>query len=200
MSYPPVRYWPIYKGKKPTLVSSICFAPLSHGAMPEAVRFMAYSSPKIRDGSPLTQEAIDFWLDFTKRMFRRPECPKFTMRKLKESRVIYRLETKGLSYKQGLLYLTWFRYPQEFPDIVAELFKRKVDGDTDEILFLKLQQIHDEVVMGKFKLMYDSIGGHGLMYRYPAWNSKPEDLKPITIERFVHNIKNPPTTVQAYFL
>lgn len=179
------------------MVSSVCFAPLGYSnPMPDVVRFMAYVSPKTFAGKQ-SQEAIDFWLDFTKRMFRRPECPKFFIRKLKDNRILYRLNTKGLTYKQGLLYLTWFRYPQEFPDVVQGLYDRKVKEDTDDTLFVKLQQIHDEHVSGKFKCIWPDTG-HMLMCKYLGYGGEA-NAKPITIERFVHNIKNPPATVHAYF-
>jgi hypothetical protein len=187
---PFVNYWRINKGQKAAHRNYVCFGQMNGEKCPDAIRYVAPLGK-------LTEGALEFYLNFMVRILRRPESPKFTLRKLK-GKVLYRLDTKGLSYIHALFYLSWFRYVHEMPELVNELFARKQDGDDDETLFRKFQEVHDDAVAGKVKVAYNGISGHGLRYSYRGY-SGVSPTNPITIERLVENIKKKPATVHAYF-
>jgi hypothetical protein len=192
-SIPFVNYWRIKKSSKPDHRNYVCFGQMRSEGCPDAVRYVAPLG-KLNEG------ALDFYINFMVRILRRPESPKFMIRKLK-GKVLYRLETKGLGYIHALFYLSWFRYVHEMPELVNELFARKVEGDSDETLFIKFQQIHDDAIAGKVRVAYNGISGHGLRYAYGGYSAADgySAPNPITIERLVENIKKKPMTVHAYF-
>ncbi len=192
-----VHFWVINKGSKPVEhKNAACFASV-WGKKQDAIRYMAdYPAVFPEDGSP-TEEALNFYLAFMKRMLTRPGCAKWTMRKLKDNRIIFRLNTEGLKDKQCLFYLTWFRYVQEMPNFMFHLFKQKEKGDSDEVLFTKFQQIHYDCLAGKIRGCYPNTN-HGLISN-SSYDSDKSAGKPITIEKFEANIKENPKSVFAYF-
>ncbi len=204
MSYPHVEYWRLNKGdKKVKRCTGACFSGLNYNSgtkMPEAIRFVAKLPDKLLDGNPLKVEELDFFIRFTKQMLTRPECPKFYIRKLKDNKLLYNVKTKGMKYVEALLYLTWFRIPQEHCEIVPELFKRHKEGDTLETTFDNFQKIHDEIVAGQLKILkWNTLCGHGLIYKYAGYGVTGP-AKTITIENFVKNIKDKVHSVNAHFL
>lgn len=191
---PHVDYWRINKGGVASHVNYVCFGSMKNP--PDAVRYIAPISEKLKEG------ALDFYLNFIKRVLKTEDGPKFTMRKVKPTELgglLYRLDTSDMSYIQALFYLTWFRYPYEFPEMVNELFIRKVEGDTDDILFHKFQEAHAEANAGKIKLTYNNMGGHGLIYNYNGYDDA-KVKEPITLVKLHENIKAKPKTVHEYFV
>lgn len=193
-STPHVDYWLIRKGRVAEHVNAYCFG--SIGIPPDAIRYIAPTHKS------LSQEALDFYLGFMKRVLKTDGGPKFSFRKVEPTELgdlLYRLETKGLTKIQALFYLTWFRYPVEFPELVNELFNRKASGDDDEALFLKFQQAHADAQAGKIKLLvYNNLSGHGLIYKYNGYEDGSG--APITLAKLHENIKANPISVQRYFL
>lgn len=201
MSYPRVEYWKLNKGDRRVPMSTgACFAGLNCiGKLPDAIRFVAKMPEKLLNDKPLSPEELDFFIKFTKEMLTRPECAKFMIRKVKNNKLLYHLKTKGMTYIQALLYLTWFRIPQEHAEIIPEFYKRCKPEDDLETKFMHFQQVHDDVVAGKVKLKWQTLCGHGLIYRYAGYGSTGP-IKTITIDHFVKNIKDKVRSVNAHFV
>ncbi len=186
-----VHYWVLNKGVEPVEhKSAACFSGI-WGKRQDAIRFMIYYNHNV-----VSKEMLDLYLGFVRRLLRMKGCAKWTARKFKDHKILIRLETKGLKDKQCLFYLTWFRYIQEMPMFLVNLYARKADGDDDEALFRKFQEIHYECLAGKIAGCYTNTN-HGLILKdsYGS-NSKGE---PITIERLASNISKNPSSVFSYF-
>jgi len=191
-----VQFWTINKREKPRIHKAACFQAIWN-KVPDRIRFLAFVAEKTTEGKPVNPEAVDFYLAFARRMLSLPGLPKYTMRKLKDRRFLFCLETKGLTSKQALFPLTWFRYIQEAPDFPDQLFLRKQEGDDDEVLFRKFQEIHYEALAGKIPRCYYPNTNHGLILK-DSYGSNSAG-QPITIARLAENILKPPTSVFAYF-
>lgn len=134
--------------------------------------------------SSLTSRMINFYLNFISQILDKGHY-EFNGK-------VLTLNTKDLNYVKILLYLTTFRYLDEFYPAVSELFKFK--EESIEKLFETFQKIHFEL-----KDTLWNLDGHGLMYEY-AWWSKDFQFTPISLAQFRKNLANNRLrNVQSFF-
>lgn len=146
----------------------------------------------------LSKEVVSFYIDFLQRILDKNifKCD------IKENnKVMFKLETKGLTRSQALLYLTAIRELDEFPEISNELFRFK-DKSINR-LFYEFQKIHFLYV--KNKIPFKSVRGapcgynHILIYDY-SWYSQTSKLRPISLGEFNFRLNNPKIQgVQVHF-
>ena len=118
----------------------------------------------------------------------------FKLKKMAKIRYIHlSLNVKNMSFNQALLYLTCFRYVQEFPEIIENFLLKSKNSKTIEDRFYYFQKSHNEAIIGDIYLKYDNLAGHGLMYKFGIFD-------PILLKDFNLNLKNNNIkTVHAYF-
>lgn len=189
-----VTWWEV-AGKTKKRRSAICFAPLNHyrrSVYDEPWPDKIFYCPKIHDPKAVTPAMVDFYVNFLKEMFGESsfEC-RMAKRKTDIKRATFKLSTTNKSYIETLVYLTAFRYLNEFPILVIKLFEKLKNSSSlslDE-RFKIFQEIHIEVLK---EGLYNDLWGHGLI-----GNTR---VIPITIEKFRENLntKKPPT-VQGHF-
>lgn len=194
---PHVNYWRLDKGKLPEHVNWVCFGLMKDRGLPEAITYTCPIATLMRDSKPLAQDALDFYLAFMLRVIKKDWAPKFRLKRL-ESRIIYNIDVRGMDWISALFYLTWFRYPYEFPEMVRELFSRKAEGDDDEVLFKKFQEAHNDATAGKICVTSRYPDSHALIYNYNSYSKVPYN-GPITLAKLYENIQRKPKTVQEYF-
>ena len=164
--YPQVRYTQYFRKDNklsPRKYSGACFSSLSETA--EKVVFHCEVDKE------LTPEEIEFFLTFMSNVL---DKTKFSVKYKDVYKIKFKLDKTSLNHKTSLLYLTFFRYLQEFPDIVKELFKHK--NEKLETLFTSFQYIHHLNKIDKFPIRWENISGHGLMFDYSARDFKSIDI------------------------
>ena len=103
------------------------------------------------------------------------------------------LNVKNMGFNRDLLYLTCFRYIQEFPEIIENFLLKSKNSKTIEDKFYHFQKSHNEAIIGNIYLKYDNLAGHGLMYKF-------DSFEPILLKDFKINLKNINVrSVHAYF-
>lgn len=191
---PHVTYWRLKKGAKPERVESQCFGTMSRSGVPEGIRYICPIS-KTEEGKELTNDMVDFYLGFMKRLITTPHSPKFLVRRLKRQ-VHFKMECSGMKYIDALFFLQWARYPREFPEHIYELWNGRKEEETDEEMFTRFQVSHNLVAIGKFRVSSQYAESHGLSYNVERYTGS---VKPITIAELQENIKLKPSMVHAYF-
>jgi len=124
----------------------------------------------------LTKEKLEFWAGFLLAMLGEEDwtwC-------YEGDKLVWYLDAKEMSFHKALTYLTGFRYIEEFPVYIEELFKHK-DLPIDE-LFIKFQEFH----MGDTCLGGNS--NHNYISDFTAPNKK--DI-PISLKRFKEHLADP---------
>lgn len=182
MSYK-VVYWEVNPGVKAKRITNACFAQLGYGVgIPAVIR---YSAPVKGN---LSAKAVKKYVAFVHDLFDNHTSNLFKSRipRGKVSRVGWELKSKGMTKIGALVYLTAFRYVDEFAGIVKEWASGEY-ASLDES-FVAFQVIHTDHLK---KGIANNLGGHGLMY-----NSQPET---ISLETFRARLKEGKTTVHAYF-
>ena len=153
--------------------------------------YILYSCPVDKD---IAKDTLLFYLNFLDQILEKNlyKYKIFTARN--KLFVLYRLNSKTLKNSKILLYLTAFRYIEEFPEILIELFNNQKDKSI-EGLFDFFQDIHNKSAHGKFALhKTNNLSGHGLMYPYFG------GFKVITIEQFKENLKKKnPSSITEFF-
>lgn len=190
-SYPKCLYR--FEAKQKS-VEHICFAKLPQ----TPVDFVKYVC---KVDLELTLEEVNFYLKFIDNVFDKKRYSHriflFPNDKTHQIRIYFKLNSTGFTRVQTLLYLTAFRYPQEFTQIIKNLYK-SADLSIGK-LFRKFQEIHLDVIAGKIPDKYNSLSGHGLLYMYPHTEAfKNFKLKPL--KQFKKEIKTSKSNVQSYFL
>lgn len=173
--YPQVRYTQYFKKDNklsPRKYSGPCFSSLNEDA--EKVVFHCAVDKE------LTPQEIEFFLAFISNVL---DTTKFSVKYKDVYKIKFKLDKTSLNRKASLLYLTFFRYLQEFPDIVKELFKHK--DEKLETLFTSFQYVHHLNKINKFPIRWENIPGHGLIYDYGT-----RDFLPIDILTLQTNLKN----------
>lgn len=183
--YPEVHYTQYFKvnnSLKPKKYTGSCFSSLDEDA--EQVIFHCQVDQE------LTPDEIEFFLKFMSDIL---DTTKFSIKYKDIYHIKFKLNTISLNYISSLLYLTFFRYLQEFPDIIKEFFKHK--GEDSEELFQSFQHIHFLNKIDKFPIRWENMSGHGLMYDYG--NRK---FEPINIDIFKQRLKQQEiTSVHKYW-
>lgn len=160
--------------------------------------------------SRLTKEQVKFYLKFLSEILDSANFQfYFNTRKDRFNsprlHILFKLNTPNnkLNPVQKLLYLTAFRYPDEYPEVVEEFFKRGEKIKDIEELFKIFQVIHFEYTNVKtqsnFIKKFGGMSGHGLIYGY-GWESSYYNYTPISLSRFWDNLFNKNTRgVTAFF-
>jgi hypothetical protein len=173
-------------GKVSKLLNDICFARIKYENLKEF-----HYLPKIEGG--LSDDAVNFYIEFLKKLLTDLEFEGNIVETERGKSVLFKLLT--LDYKNrihNLLYLTAFRYVDEYSGIVKEFFDSKNSKESFEETFNKFQTIHYS------KSKFFNLGGHGLICPKSCYGESGEN--PITLEQFKQNLQNKKNTVQAYFL
>lgn len=84
----------------------------------------------------------------------------------RKRKVIWNFNCKGFSRQKALLYLTAFRYLDEYEQIVQQVSKAMDDGKTFEEVYGVFQQAHQQDT--KKNYLRQCVGGHSLMYHYAS--------------------------------
>ena len=158
--------------------SAPCFSSLSH--QPERPHCIRYIAKINQDKAP-----SDFWVAFISEWL--DEDMFAVIPSDDESRVEFWLDCKDMTLKQTLLYLTAFRYVEEFHDCCAKMMKiwRATTG-SPEYLFIELCMIHSRGQEGGYG------SGHSLASQYssymPGYLTITEFRKRMTDDniRYVH--------------
>lgn len=134
----------------------------------------------------LKPEAIDFYVEFLGKIL---DKKKYRTRVSKDKKYFFLLlNSKNISTTHKvLLYLTAFRYFQEFPEIINDFYEKKTgDVEKDFILF---QEIHRDFDLNKKHLTYNNLSGHGLIYQY-SFDNPTFKYKPISLKAFQNKLNN----------
>jgi hypothetical protein len=197
-----IKFWSI-NGTEVSVTQYICFASLS-GCVPKQVRYLCYVD---RD---LSTDDARFYIDFIHKIF----GDKFTSRLVVMNRwksaknthissgvseptprarwIDWRLNSGGMKYGKALTYLTAFRYPHEYPQIISQLVKRRKPDSSIEEDFELFQKIHLEIGSGE---------NHELISSRRDYCTGIQTRKPISLEDFRKNLANPLITrVYAHFI
>lgn len=193
-SMPFVVYYKLEPKKKPQRINYQCFGLMYGGGVPTAIRYIAPITTTLKSRTKLEDGAVDYYLGFLKRLLKRPSCPKFMMRKVKDC-IHFRLESKDLHYRRMLFFLTLFRYVHHYPEVVQEMFFQHKAGDTIEKEFENFFQIHSDVSNGKLKVTSSCYTDEMVMYN--GYESKPMPYAEF-IKRLDDNEKGS-MRVQDYF-
>ncbi len=202
-----VEYWETLKdGKVKHWTDEACFSNMQTRKGFGYVQSIKYHLTPI--DSALTKEEIEFFLKFISRIL---EKRLFTVEVNYENRTaVFVLDTSKLNYGSTLLYLTAFRYLEEFANVIKYFYACvKKDKSTNQ-LFQEFQQIHHDFVH-KQKEVKQYLGrpGHALLYPYyttkegvPNWSTKNEDWMPygpINLVEFRRRLKIQMSSVYDFF-
>lgn len=154
----------------------------------------------------LSKEQVEFYLDFLNKILDNNLFKYKFGKSIKVRKVIYQLNTKGLNRVTSLLYLTAFRYVQEFPEIIVELHKfassREKEKDIEE-LFIEFQRLHySNCIEAPILKKYNALGGHGLVFYQKMWGSTTNtkiEFQPINLKKFKKNITDEKITLVHNF-
>jgi hypothetical protein len=169
-----VNYTEIFdNGDKQTHNGAACFHSMGGGfkGVPSSVIYPALNK--------CTLDEAKFYYNFLEQIL---DKNLFTYKINDKNNFDVEFKSKGLNRKQALLYLTAFRYIDEFSPCVQKLNEDK-NLDTEK-LFEKFQEIHHLWVIGKLAGGFGYGAGHSLMYDY-----KP-DFTPLKLKEFTDNLKN----------
>ncbi len=184
-NYPNVHY-SIFKEGTEKKYNYICFSELRYNDTPDQVKFNCW----VDDDLDLDQ--INFYAKFLKKILNGKIFDYEIKEEEKRNIIVWDLSSKELYHSQILMYLTAMRIPQEFPEIIIELFKSK-DEKIDK-LFDIFMQIHLDCCSSKIKLKYESFFGHGLCAPYDYKNHKCPNL-----EKFKLKLTKKLNSVESYF-
>lgn len=176
-----VCYWERQEDKKRHRISCVCFVSLFNRGQPSKVYYVAPIKEK------LSNKAINFYINFLKAIF----DDKIFNYKVSKKFVSWELDTKKLSKCKALLYLTAFRYVNEFPNIVKEFHKASEAKDsslTNEELFTLFLDVHQDIILHRMPM---GLYGHGLICS--------KFTNRISIEQFKKNLLNEQLNVQSHF-
>lgn len=125
----------------------------------------------------LNKEEIDFYVNFIEIFL---DTTKYSYKFIDEKHV-FTLHTKELSKSMALLYLTAFRYLDEFAAIIKDLFQYK--NLPAPQLFEYFVKTHYEITRGIKKIEAYNLGGHGLATFYGGYQN-------VSLEQIRDRIKN----------
>lgn len=158
-----VVFWERFKGEKPERTSYICFSPIYGGyggeKTPISIRYLAKVSKK------LTLEQIHCYLGFLCKFLVKDDFRYKVLVGDVATQIMFVLKTEHMEHSKALLYLTAFRYVDEYPEIVMAFYKRCKDMPvvTNENIWKVFQTIHSECLSGTMKTDAGNLYGHGLM-------------------------------------
>jgi len=99
---------------------------------------------------------------------------------------LYHLNAEGLARGKRLLYLTFFRYPDEFPHIVQEFDKLMYTAEDRDAMVACVYKMHSAA-------KYDNLNLHGF--------DQIKSTKPITLAEFKKRLADPYcSTVHSHFV
>lgn len=164
-----------------------CFAQISRNdKMPNVLRYIC------KPTDSLSNEEIDFYLSFLKQVL--TKYPFTTKKTFIKKYVIFEMDVSKFSYKMLLLHFTAFRYLDEFPEIVAALFKASKQIKDISELFEKFECLHNDNLQGKLLTPRGYLGSHGLAYPYGT-----ATFIPISLMQFWGNLDKNLSQVHDYF-
>ncbi len=179
---PFVVYYRLEPKKRAKRVNYVCFGELQDEALPSAVRYIAPINKECCDGTKVAEGALEFYLNFMKRVITRKESPKFSFKKIKNT-VVFRIKTKRLKYHRALFFLTWFRYVHHQPEVIHRLFVGREPRESLESTFKRFFIIHNDYVNHKFMPTSTASANEMVMY---SWGGKAE---PITLKKLWDNME-----------
>ncbi len=189
-----VVYWEVNKGQPAKRVTDICFRPLGGLVRYDFEKRMSVTSPLpelIRYAAPIKDrmgvKMVRWYADFLLQAF----GPTFRYRLPRTGRrVIWELPIGSLTRAGALTYLTAFRYVDELPILIRELYavyEKSPDKTTDELLLDWARIHHSHSVRSSLNLF-----GHGLMASKECG---------VTVEQLRSNLANKTLgTVQGHFV
>lgn len=112
----------------------------------------------------------------------------------KKKKVFYSLNSDGMGEGRVLLYLTLFRYMDDFPEIVKQFTSKMTNGlEENYNLFV---EIHRHFIGNAGDgLSYNNLSGHGAMCSY-----NPQAFKPKSFTAFQKNLDKNLKSAQSYFV
>lgn len=143
MSYgyiPSVTYWNRFKDKAKKHVSAACFSSYnqSYYSKEKANKDLTKIYYKCPIDPSLTGEEIDFYLKFVRAIL-----PKniFKVRRIKDNNFLFILDARTIVGSQKILsFLSYFRYVNEFPEIIKDFYLNKSEKLADN--FIAFQKSH----------------------------------------------------------
>jgi hypothetical protein len=185
MSYRPhITYDLFSKDKLYPNKKDICFGYWFSQLVPEdEVTFHCEISKK------LTSEEVSYFVKFIKRLTNRRKC--FEVIELTETLIKIKI-LRGKSYVVSRMWLTLFRFLQEFPEVVAQFYAERKSKHTinDQIkIFFDLNNSRQP------KLSYNNLQGHGIQIPFFDKNKTPVDFN--TFKKRIKD-ENIPTVYGAF--
>ena len=161
----------------------ICFSQVNH--IPDKFIYRARIKDDLKDDAVLHYAAfLKLWLEdrFT------VEIVDLKDTKVEPHRAVWALDCKGMKLQELRLYLTAFRYVDEFYLLINKWieFKDNIEPDDSFRLF---QILHYAI-----ESQLNNVGGHGLMCSYCKSGGQS-----ISIERFKANVKEGKPNVGSHF-
>jgi hypothetical protein len=192
-----VTWWETIDGKE-NKKNSICFSSLSSADNGiTSIRYLANIDKR------LTNEEIDFYLDFITKTFTGRD---WSFKKIENGKKIenieYILKTDNWNKNNVLVYLSAFRLVDEGYEIINGLFKNRAENfDTQ---FYKFQEIHKDISDDKITLSKNgnyTLSCHGLMHFGPYGGTcRSENFNPIKLEALQKRLKEMSSDkVHGYF-
>jgi hypothetical protein len=200
MYLPNVKFWEVNAGKR-VRQRAACFSGLGrskdsfYDASRKMPEFVLYPCPIDKS---ITTEALIYYINFLPVFL---DTGLYTYKLGKaciQPNIIWKFKSSGMTYAKALLYLTAFRYPDEYPDIINDFYTNTHNkGMNNEQLFKEFQSIHAEYSESfptynnnkkrKKLSKVEWLGGHGLMAPYSYGN---QTFNAISIEAFKNNLAN----------
>jgi hypothetical protein len=184
-----------HESKPRSYLRAACFTGLKQYNQ-ENVEYITYSARPDPCHEPWTDDHLSFWISFCRQVL--IDLP-FTA-EIKEGRVELTMAAPSHSLAHNLLYLTFFRYIDEFAPVVHALYKTWMDNKmqmTTEQLFTAFYEMHVE---GPRQIPYGNFYGHGAIHVHVDWICGGSSPVPITLEQFHANLKSDTASkVQLFF-
>lgn len=155
MNYSGVTYWARSAKAKPRRMDDICFHRLrGMSPWPESIRYVCPVNKE------LEMEQVQFFLKALATMMQADKYktkvgvikkPDWMSEGHGPIRIVYVLDTRGMTHIQALLHLTAFRYPAEFSGIVKRMWERRAELEGKDALtpFSLLHAVHADAAAGK---------------------------------------------------
>lgn len=184
-----VEFWQSV-GNKIIYTEDICFRNINSIKLPKRVVYLAPIDEKLNK-----IEEVIFYLQFLDKILNKDIYKhKIFNSKRYENHAMFTLDCSNLNKRNSIfLYLTAFRYIDEYCEILKELYKSKDETDIDKLflIFQKIHHDHDDLKKAK----RGNLSGHGLISNYFR-----NGFNPISLEEFQDNLKNQSSqTVQGFF-
>ncbi len=172
-----VHFWEASRGKA-KYKTYICFGNLSN-PLPSRVIYL------IPIDKNLSKDETLFYLNFLDNILDKSIYRYKIIEKSKKfpNHLMLTVQTKGMIFKHALLYFTAFRYLDEYPEIVNQLFQFKNIEDYSD-LFVKFLKIHFDYKKIK-KVKQGNLEGHGLITYY-----FDSDFTCISLDEFKYNLSS----------